>query len=271
LGLGRVKNVVRRSVARHRRSGLVKIVHEAAAFFESAWHNEGADFETNGERFVLDRFRSVGFKVAVDVGANVGHWTKAALDRWPDCSVHALEVAPRTFAQLAVNAGTWAHRQRAHLHQCGLSDAAGELTMFFYPDRHELTCDMPRHRDLAVVPFEVEVTTLDRFCAEQGIDRIDYLKIDVEGAEHRVLKGASELLRAGRIGCIQFEYGAFSIDTRIMLRDYFEQLAPTYVIGKIYPDHVAFADYDWTMESFRFSNYLCLSRDRPELRRLVQG
>jgi FkbM family methyltransferase len=246
-------------------------LHKAAEFLESAWHNEGADFETNGERFVLERLRAADFKVAFDVGANVGHWTHAALDLWQGCHIHAFEVAPRTFAKMETNARSWTHAQRAHLHPFGLSDAAGELTMYYFPDRDELTCDVLRHEGLTVLPFDARVSTSDLFCSEHGIDRIDFLKIDVEGAEHRVLKGATDLLRARRIDCIQFEYGAFSIDTRIMLKDYFGWLGESHVIGKIFPNHVAFTDYDRTMEDFRFSNYLCISRGRLDLQNLVQG
>jgi FkbM family methyltransferase len=268
---GQVKDALRRSIARHRRSSLVTAIHNAAAFVESAWHNEGVDFETNGERFVLERLRMADFKVALDVGANVGHWTKTALALWPRCHIHAVEIAPKTFADLEANSRTWPGADRAHLHQFGLSETAGSLAMYDYPDRRELTSDTPRHDGLTIVPFEAQVTTLDQFCADQRIDHIDYLKIDVEGAEHRVLKGASALLQANRIECIQFEYGAFSIDTRVMLQDYFGWLGQSHAIGKIFPNHVAFTDYDWTMESFRFSNYLCVSRQRADLQRLVAG
>jgi FkbM family methyltransferase len=271
LQLGRVKDSVRRAIARHRRSSLVTAVHKAAAFVESAWHNEGADFDTNGERFVLERLRAAEFQVALDVGANVGHWAEAALALWPRCHVHAFEIAPKTFAGLEANARTWPGADRARLHQLGLSDNAGILPMYYYPDRHELTSDTPRHEGLTTVPFEARVTTLDQFCSDQRIDHIDYLKIDVEGAEHRVLKGASAFLQAKGIACIQFEYGSYSIDSRVMLRDYFGWLGQSHVIGKIFPNHVAFTDYDWTMESLRFSNYLCVSRQREDLQKLVAG
>ncbi|GCL36873.1 glycosyl transferase, group 1 [Sphaerospermopsis reniformis] len=51
----------------------------------------------------------------------------------------------------------------------------------------------------------VEAITLDSFCHNNNIDIIDYLKIDVEGAESDVLQGASELLRNQKIRFIQFE------------------------------------------------------------------
>jgi hypothetical protein len=55
-------------------------------------------------------------------------------------------------------------------------------------------------------------TTLDIYCEERGIARIDLLKIDVEGAELQVLQGAQEMLRARRIGCVAFEFGQATFD-----------------------------------------------------------
>jgi len=112
-------------------------------------------------------------------------------------------------------------------------------------------------------------STLDRFCHDQGIGQVDYLKIDVEGAEHRVLKGGAGMLEAGKVACMQFEYGAFSIDSHFLLQDYFRLLERRFHIGKIYPTSVTFGPYDWRDEDFRFCNYLCISRDRPDLLRLA--
>jgi len=51
------------------------------------------------------------------------------------------------------------------------------------------------------------------------------------------------------LDCVQFEYGAFSIQTRVMLSDYYAMLADRYWIGKIYPSHVEFVEYSWRKAS----------------------
>lgn len=56
-----------------------------------------------------------------------------------------------------------------------------------------------------VASVPVQTVTLDGYCREQGIGRIDVLKIDAEGAEPRVLAGARELLARGAVGEIFFE------------------------------------------------------------------
>jgi len=58
---------------------------------------------------------------------------------------------------------------------------------------------------------------------------------------------------------------------RVLLADYYEMLGARYWIGKVYPTHVEFSDYDWTMESFRSANFLCVARSRPDLKSLAEG
>lgn len=52
--------------------------------------------------------------------------------------------------------------------------------------------------------FEIDTTTLDRFCQEQGVSEIDFLQIDVQGADLDVLEGASKILNCGTLA-IQVE------------------------------------------------------------------
>jgi FkbM family methyltransferase len=58
-----------------------------------------------------------------------------------------------------------------------------------------------------MVTVKVNVKTIDLFCQENGIDKIDYIKIDTEGFEFNVLKGANRMLSEGKIMGGQFEWG----------------------------------------------------------------
>ena len=53
--------------------------------------------------------------------------------------------------------------------------------------------------------IDVEVDTVDRYCTANGIERIDFLKIDVEGFEEEVLKGATTMLKNHQVGLVLFE------------------------------------------------------------------
>jgi hypothetical protein len=119
------------------------------------------------------------------------------------------------------------------------------------------------------VQFDAQLVTLDAYCTLNHIAKVDFVKIDVEGAEYRVLKGFGEHLRRQAVQCVQFEYGAFSTQTRFLLSDYYSLLSQAYWIGKIFPTYVDFRDYDWSMDDFRFSNYCCVLKSRPDLRALL--
>jgi FkbM family methyltransferase len=258
-------------IARNRRSSPVRLAHRVATFIEDAYQNTDLDLATNGESRIVAALAHADIRTAFDVGTNHGDWSIEALRAWPQVHVHAFEVLPETFTDLEVRLGAANVRPRIDANACGLADRSGREVMYYFPGHPELTCDRPRHDGLEVRTFEARLMRGDEYAAHHGIPRIDFMKIDVEGAEYRVLQGFSATLAAGLVDCIQFEYGAFSIQTRVLLSDYYAMLGDRYWIGKIYPRYVDFVDYSWTMEGFRFANFLAVSRSRPDLRRLVEG
>jgi hypothetical protein len=82
--------------------------------------------------------------------------------------------------------------------------------------------DRYRMTQVRSVPFEI--VSLDDFCSDEGIDRIDFLKIDMEGLELEVLRGATRMLKEQRFGIIQFEFGECDIFSRVFLRDFYQFL-----------------------------------------------
>lgn len=265
------RSLVKQFIAGRRRSAPVAWAHRLASSFEDAYENVGSEFSRNGEAELLRRLSSLDFRTLVDVGANSGDWSVAALHTWPSACVHAFEVAPQTFHTLQARMANEPAASRARLNNCGLGEQSGVQPMYYFPDHPELTCDRPRHENATAVPFDANIVAGDDYAAANGIETIDFLKIDVEGAEYLVLKGFSRMLERRAIRCIQFEYGAFSIQTRVLLADYYDSLAPHYWIGKVFPSGVEFRDYHWTSENFRFANFVCISRDWPDARRLAES
>jgi FkbM family methyltransferase len=265
----RASSLLRTLIGRNRRSAPVKALHNFASMVEAGYFNEGASFEVNGEKRMIERLRAADFRVAFDVGANRGDWLVEALINWPRCHIYAFEVAPPTFRRLRERISASSHGTRTTLNCFGLSDQNGSHEMFFFPDHPELTCDLPRHEDYQAIPFDARLCTGDSYAHERRIEKLDFVKVDVEGAEHRVLNGLCGYLSTRRVNCLQFEYGAFSTQTRVLLADYYALLSSNYWIGKIYPTYVEFADYNWRMEDFKFANYCCVSRTRPDLKELL--
>jgi hypothetical protein len=89
------------------------------------------------------------------------------------------------------------------------------------------------------------------------------VKLDVEGHELHILRGATRMLAEGRIAAIQFEFGGANIDSRSFMRDFFDLLTPQYAIHRVlqhglYP----IVCYDVTLEVFkRATNYVAVLED----------
>lgn len=112
----------------------------------------------------------------------------------------------------------------------------------------------------------VSLKTLDGYCEEKNIQAVDFLKIDVEGHELEVLRGAERMLKGGRIGIIQFEYGGCNIDSRVFLKDLFDAfMGLPYEFYKIHPRELLHVGkYCQKFENFEYSNWLAIQkRDKP--------
>lgn len=124
--------------------------------------------------------------VCLDVGANVGPVTLALSRLCPDGRVHAFEPVPESFAFLERNvAANGAHN--VSLHPVALSDHDGTATIHFEAEATGAAF-ISDHLS-AGVPQQVRLQTLDGWAAGAGLDRLDLVKIDVEGAELPVLDG----------------------------------------------------------------------------------
>lgn len=146
-------------------------------------------------------------KVVFDVGANGGIYSLAALAENPGARVHAFEPTPEIAERLRATAALNGLPQ-LHVEEMAVSDTPGEKTL--------RRCRGGGDESNEGMNFLIEATatdgdevvaadTLDRFCAARGIERIDLLKMDIQGHEPAALRGAQGLLSAGRIGSIFLE------------------------------------------------------------------
>jgi FkbM family methyltransferase len=142
----------------------------------------------------------------VDVGANVGYYTALAAQLvGRNGFVFAFEPSeygfPRLSSMIEINGLTCARAIK-----CALADVAGEGLLFGAVD--EDICDI---HTATMVPNDnprravVRTETLDRMAEQLNIKQIDFLKIDVDGFEPVVLKGAATLIANGRISNIMLE------------------------------------------------------------------
>ncbi|MGI8882994.1 MAG: FkbM family methyltransferase [Pyrinomonadaceae bacterium] len=189
---------------------------------KSLFHNkfESADF-TQVERaeriFYLEYLRD-GMTV-FDVGANIGELT-LLFSRFvgENGKVHSFEASRAAFQKLETICRA-ANKRNVILNHLALADKQGLIRLHVYDDNY-LSFNTQAVRKIeeygaAVEPVEIEETTaetVDDYCEKNGIGQIDLLKIDVEGAELQVLRGARKMLQSGRIKCLTFEFGQATFD-----------------------------------------------------------
>jgi FkbM family methyltransferase len=142
----------------------------------------------------------------VDVGANVGWYTTLfAAAVGGSGHVYAFEPVPSTFAELMRSAElNGAAGNVTFLHElCGAAPGAG--TIYEFPTLHSGLSSARPIGDEARIEHTVPTTTLDLLAAERGIGRIHLLKVDVEGAELEVVRGARGVLRSGAVEALMIE------------------------------------------------------------------
>ncbi len=153
-----------------------------------------------------------------DVGANVGEMTLLFSRFVGAGKIHAFEPSEKCFARLSTVCAA-AGRRNVVLNRRAVTEQAGAVRLHVYDDDH-LSWNSIAQRPLANYGInimsptieEVSATTLDSYCEEHRIERIDLLKIDTEGAEYQVLLSARRLLGERRIRCLTFEFGQTTFD-----------------------------------------------------------
>jgi FkbM family methyltransferase len=159
-------------------------------------NDETGDRETNGQWRWLAEYMQSKPKVIFDIGGFAGDYSERILKADPSADLHVFEPNPQTFTKLVSRLSRF---RGVRLVEKGVSDKVGSMSLFTsekYPAMNSIHYrGGSTHKVDGKV--EVEVTTVDAYCAENDITHIDLLKIDTEGNDYFVLKGAERMLREG--------------------------------------------------------------------------
>jgi FkbM family methyltransferase len=192
-------------------------------------------------RYLLEHVRVAADEVALDIGANLG-WYSVLLDRLsePGARVFAFEPDPQSFELLGRNLARNAAARVSALN-VALGAQPGTALLHRYKSsnngRHTLL-DGATSGGTVTVP----VTTLEAFWQAQALGErtIRFMKVDVEGFEYFVLRGAGALIR--RCACIVLEYspeslslGGLKPDAVLALLDEFDLQAQVFTHGGLVP------------------------------------
>jgi FkbM family methyltransferase len=208
--------------------------------------------------------RTLGFPkpfILFDVGANQGLYLRTAFEvLGQDLTAYSFEPQSASFKKLQE---AMANHPPVHLRQVAVGKEPGEAQLKFQSDL-DIGASIRSQSEIGAAFTEtVPIITIDDFCEQEGIQRIDLLKIDTEGYEMEVLLGASKTLAAGAIRAIQFEFGETFLTTPYHFIDLWELLSSRYRIYRILRRGlVELRNYSPDHEVYKLTNFLCIRKTR---------
>lgn len=248
------------------RSGLQRFfefLYDASLYGMNFGNTHG--FKKDGERSALEYVRS---RLPVqeeplnlfDVGANKGSYSLELADIFSEKKfyIHAFEPSKPTFDVFVKNIG---NRKEIIANNLGCGEKKEDLKLFTRGPVSGMSSVYKRRLDHIGIDMslveDVSFTTVDEYCAEKNIARINFLKMDIEGHEYKCLAGAAAKLKQKSIDFIQFEFGGCNIDSRTYFQDYWYLLHEQYHIHRIVKNGlVPIKKYNERLEVFKNINYL---------------
>jgi len=211
---------------------------------------------------VLPKYINSDKHIFFDVGANVGIYSKMLASAFPNVQIYSFEPNPVAYEMLQkktsnpninfLRIGLSSNKSRKIIYDYSHQRGSGHSSMY-----EEVLTDL--HGAVSTSQYELCTITLDDFCESQGIDFIDFLKIDTEGHEFDVLKGALRYLETDRIGVIQFEFNEMNIISRVFLRDFYKLLDGYRVYRLDSEKLIQLFDYNTFNEIFKFQNFIAIN------------
>jgi FkbM family methyltransferase len=263
----------RESIKHPRYQRLWSRLHTIAIFGMN--YGGGGLIESSGETWVLREVVAKGCEqvtgpVIFDVGANVGDYSMTLRRFIPAATIYAFEPAKSVFQQLTATISAANAEEYVKPFNFGFSDSERTVEFYSYTvegNEASVLSSIDERLPTQVLDVktqcseQIQVRTIDLFCESEGIERIEFLKIDVEGHELSVLRGAERMLASGAIAMIQFEFGPANIYSRTYFYNFWSLLSGAYDTYRIVPKGLAPIDYYGEHnEIFLTTNYLALRK-----------
>ena len=169
--------------------------------------------------------------VVFEIGSNREMYIEAILRKIPSCAIYAFEPNRESFEILFKKFLGWG---QVRAYKLALGYGASQEILYKDAQGRSLASLTPRNFEHLQINQQecierVSMTSVDDFVMTERIYP-DFLKIDVEGFELEVLKGARTTLQNDSL--IQFEFGGTYTDSRIYFRDSYDLLSKK-VLGLI--------------------------------------
>lgn len=212
----------------------------------------------DGEYWLLAQMLnlSTGRVVVLDVGAHVGNWSAQAMaladQTGKAIELYAFEPASATRRILERNLQP---RAGFEISPLALSSAAGEAEFFSNAPGSGTNSLSPAS---GAEKERVLVSTVDMWLEEHGVENVAMMKVDTEGYDFEVLKGAQRAIMQGKFEVIQFEYNWRWLLNRASLLNVFDFIRDKpYRIGKLVSDSIILYDaWHFEMDRYFEGNYV---------------
>lgn len=239
---------------------------EAAQYLQGI--GSGGDVSSSGEAAILSKLDAhsdpAGHGLCIfDAGANTGQFLALACEalRGHRFHLHSFEPGSEAYRQLKETARKY---RDVTINNFGLGREAGERDLFYEApgsQQASLTRRRLSHFNAEMrLSEKVRIETLDDYCAAHRIERVDLLKLDVEGHELDVLNGGARMFRNSAISMVTLEFGGCNIDTRTFVQDFFYFFSDHGMrMGRITPSGYLheLSSYKEILEQFRTTNLVC--------------
>lgn len=157
--------------------------------------------------------------VIFDIGAHEGHYTKFVLEMIPDADCYLFEPNIELAKQL---------NEYKNVYPVAVIHLNGYYTIYVPPKANDELSSTYKREIFSQTGFTeiiVPCVTVDRFALDHKISEIDFIKVDVEGAELDVLNGCPSMMRNKKIKLMQVEYGGTYNDAGITFKQVIETAA----------------------------------------------
>lgn len=132
--------------------------------------------------------------VCIDAGANFGWYTSLmALNCGGGGQVHSFEPMETTFRELERNIEIMGSPSNVVINNAALGNRRETVQIHLFDGLPNGHASLAPKKEFKSTTFNCEMRTLDEYLVGKGIDRVDFVKADIEGAELMLLKGAERL------------------------------------------------------------------------------
>ena len=190
-----------RRIQKHVRAGeLIPFDFEGKTYFLNPDRASVYHIQNSTEKLMkMIRLASPEARVCFDVGANCGLFSALLAGENQSIDIHAFEPSQELHALIKKNC----RERQPTIFEGAVGDKEGVLPFFVNPDSQQTkSCNFDAvamfSDEEKILTRNVPVTTLDSYASDRGIEKVDILKIDVQGFEGAVFRGAKTILPSVR-------------------------------------------------------------------------